>query len=80
MLNNLEDTDELVNFFGFRPILSASIKVTRNCNLNCKHCYVDTNNGKGNMPFAEVKKIIDDIANNGGINLFINRWRTVFKR
>lgn len=50
MLNNLKNTDEIVNFFGFRPILSASIKVTRNCNLNCKHCYVDTNNGKLNMP------------------------------
>lgn len=80
MLNNLENTNELVNFFGFRPILSASIKVTRNCNLNCKHCYVDTNNGKNNMPLAEVKKIIDDIASSGGINLFINRRRALFKR
>lgn len=72
MLNNLKDTNELVDFFGFRPILSASVKVTRNCNLNCKHCYVDINNGQLNMPLSQVKKIIDDFAANGGLNLFIN--------
>ena len=53
MINNLSDTEKIVDFFGFRPILSSSIKVTRNCNLHCKHCYVHTNNGEKNIPLSE---------------------------
>ena len=55
MINNLSDTEKIVDFFGFRPILSSSIKVTRNCNLHCKHCYVHTNNGEKNIPLSEIK-------------------------
>lgn len=72
MINNLSDTEKIVDFFGFRPILSSSIKVTRNCNLHCKHCYVHTNNGEKNIPLSEIKKIIDELVSAGCINLFIN--------
>lgn len=72
MINNLSDSKKMKEFFGFRPILSSSIKVTRNCNLHCKHCYVHTNNGEENIPLSDIKKIIDDLSNAGCMNLFIN--------
>ena len=72
MINNLADTKKMIDFFGFRPILSSSIKVTRNCNLNCRHCYVHTNNGEENMPLEKIKKIIDELVEVGCMNLFIN--------
>lgn len=72
MLKNLASTEEMQDFFGTRPIISSSIKLTRKCNLRCKHCYVDTDLKFKEMSISQIKSTIDFLLKIGCMNLFFN--------
>lgn len=39
------------------------LEITRRCNLNCKHCYVNANSGKySELSFNEIKKLIEELS------------------
>jgi len=37
----LSEDEDIRDFFGVTPLLSTSIRVTKKCNLRCKHCYAE---------------------------------------
>ncbi|MFZ2975067.1 MAG: radical SAM protein [Candidatus Moraniibacteriota bacterium] len=39
------------------------LEITRRCNLNCKHCYINANNGKyDELSFDEIKNLVDELS------------------
>lgn len=57
---------DITSFFGTAPVMAASIRVTKRCNLNCIHCYADSS-GKAlkdadELTTAEIFGIIDQLA------------------
>jgi len=54
---------EIKNFFGEEPIMAATIRVTKACNLRCLHCYVNAGEKLENeLSLEEIKSIIDQLA------------------
>jgi radical SAM protein with 4Fe4S-binding SPASM domain len=54
---------EIKNFFGEEPIMAATIRVTKACNLRCPHCYVNAGEKLENeLSLEEIKSIIDQLA------------------
>lgn len=50
-------------FFGEEPVLAATIRLTRGCNLRCPHCYVNAGLPLENeLTLKEIKSIIDQLA------------------
>lgn len=80
MIKELTSTEEIKNFFRTNAILSASIKITRRCNLHCKHCYVNTNSTIEELSLTTIKKIIDQLAIEGCQNLFLNGGEPFLRR
>lgn len=67
----LSEPDEISGFFGEEPLMAASVRLTKACNLRCPHCYAN-----GGLPlekelsFEELKKVIDEIAELGALHVF----------
>jgi len=75
MINEYLTQKEFNEIIGYNPLLSASIKVTRKCNLTCKHCYVSAGKGKiyeDEMEVNNINLLIDQLYDLGCLNLFIN--------
>ena len=61
---------------GRRYPLGATFEVTERCNLDCVHCFIHQSNGckRGNdseMSLDEIKRILDQMAEAGVINLLL---------
>jgi radical SAM protein with 4Fe4S-binding SPASM domain len=54
-----------------RVPLSGSIEITFRCNLRCVHCYIDDYSGQGEMSTGEIKRILDEIAEEGCLWLLL---------
>jgi radical SAM protein with 4Fe4S-binding SPASM domain len=54
---------EIKEFFGEEPIMAATIRVTKACNLKCPHCYVNAGKKlKDELSLEEIKSVIDQLA------------------
>lgn len=62
-LKTISTRKEIKNFFGEEPIMAATIRVTKACNLRCPHCYVNAGKGLENeLSLKEIKSVIDQLA------------------
>lgn len=67
----LSEPKEISEFFGEEPLMAASVRLTKACNLRCPHCYAN-----GGLPLEkeltleELKKVIDEIAELGALHVF----------
>jgi len=48
-----------------RVPLSGSFEITFKCNLRCVHCYIPDYSGRGELTTAEIKRILDETADEG---------------
>ena len=75
--------ENLQKVFGGQPIYSASIKVSRKCNLACKHCYVNTDRSKeyaNEISTDKIFNLIDQLSELGVMNLFLNGGEPLIHR
>jgi len=71
MKNYLSEDAEILDFFGVKPLLSTSIRVTKKCNLRCKHCYAEGGNQIANeISFAEIITVMDQLSEMGVSDVF----------
>lgn len=75
-INDLEFAEDLAEIFGSDPILSASIRVTKQCNLSCPHCYAYTTIEKGKrlpseLTIEEIDSLLRQLSELGCSNMFI---------
>ncbi len=71
--------DEIVSFFGTSPVMAASIRVTKRCNLQCIHCYADSRRrrkDKDELSTKEVFDVIDQLSELSINEIFFYRRRT----
>lgn len=62
---------EIKEFFGEEPIIAATIRVTKACNLKCPHCYVNAGKKlKDELSLKEIKSVIDQLANLNVFSIF----------
>jgi radical SAM protein with 4Fe4S-binding SPASM domain len=54
-----------------RVPLSGSIELTFRCNLRCVHCYIPDFSGTGEMSTDEIRRILDEIADEGCLWLLL---------
>jgi radical SAM protein with 4Fe4S-binding SPASM domain len=66
------NTEQINKYFdGKPPLISASIRVTKSCNLRCIHCYADSQNCKSEqMDNPKIKKLVQDISDLGSTSIF----------
>lgn len=61
-MNFLADDKNITDFFGTTPLLSTSIRVTKKCNLRCKHCYADGGtSGRNELSKSEIFDILEQL-------------------
>lgn len=72
MMKILADGRDIQEFFGVEPLMSTSIRVTKKCNLRCKHCYADGGFGdfKNEMSTEEIKNILAQLEEMGVSEVF----------
>ncbi|MEM5782357.1 MAG: radical SAM protein [Candidatus Aenigmatarchaeota archaeon] len=71
MMKILSTLNQIKNFFRAEPLQSVSIRVTKACNLRCKHCYSFSGRKYSNeLSLKEIKKLIDEIKQLGAIRIF----------
>jgi radical SAM protein with 4Fe4S-binding SPASM domain len=62
-LKTISTKEEIKDFFGEEPIMAATIRVTKACNLRCPHCYVNAGQKLENeLSLKEIKFVIDQLA------------------
>ena len=62
-LKTISTRKEIKGFFGEEPIMAATIRVTKACNLRCPHCYVNAGEKLENeLSLEEIKSIIDQLG------------------
>lgn len=50
-------------FFGEEPIIAATVRLTKACNLRCPHCYVNAGKIADNeLSCEELKSVVDQLA------------------
>jgi len=70
-LEMLSTKEQIKEFFGSSPLIAASIRVTKSCNLRCVHCYA--NGGCAldkELKTSELKKVIKQFADLGVLHIF----------
>jgi len=80
-LGMLSTEKEISDFFGHEPLMAASVRVTKGCNLRCRHCYA--NGGvvlDKEMKTEEVKKVIDQLAKLGVLHIFFTGGEPFIRR
>jgi radical SAM protein with 4Fe4S-binding SPASM domain len=63
-----------------RVPLSGSIEITFRCNLRCVHCYVPDFSGVGEMSTDEIRRILDEIADEGCLWLLLTGGEILTRR
>ena len=69
----LAGTEKIHHFFGEPPLMSASVRITKSCNLSCRHCYANSIKRKDSeheLTLAELERIISEIADLGAMEVF----------
>ena len=62
-MNYLSNDTDITNFFGVSPLMSTSIRVTKRCNLRCKHCYANGGeNCSKELSLDDIKSILDQLS------------------
>jgi len=66
------NTAQINKFFsGKPPVFSASIRVTKACNLRCSHCYADAGKcSSQQMSYKKIKSIIKELSTLGVGSIF----------
>ena len=54
-----------------RVPLSGSLEITGRCNLRCAHCYMTAYREEAELETGEVKRVLDELADAGCIQLLI---------
>ena len=70
-LEIISKNTQFKKFFGVTPLMAASVRVTKACNLKCSHCYA--NGGcplKGELTTKEMLSVVDQFANLGVLHIF----------
>ncbi len=44
---------------------TGQMEITTRCNLRCHHCYICDNNSKGELTLPEIRRIIDEVVDEG---------------
>ena len=62
-MNFLANDDDIKDFFGVSPLMSTSIRLTKRCNLRCKHCYANGGeNCEQELTLDDIKSILDQLS------------------
>lgn len=70
MIDTLTSRQEILEFLGRDATLSATIEVTKKCNLHCKHCAPAAGgNFDDELTYTEIKKVIDDLERLGALTI-----------
>ena len=68
----LSSQSEITDFLGADPLLSASIRLTKQCNLKCRHCYANAGQKYDNeLSLEEIQALIKGISDLGAFRLFL---------
>ena len=63
IMEYLSNDDDIRNFFGLSPLMSTSIRLTKRCNLRCKHCYANGGeNCQVELSLERIKDALDQLA------------------
>lgn len=81
--NEIESYCDILSDYGKPTILQ--IEITNECNLRCKHCYIDE--FKNNLTLKDLVKIADDVKNTniikvvftGGEIALNKEWKEIFE-
>lgn len=57
--------NDIFEVFPSRPIEKVSIRISGNCNMTCKHCYVYNTLSRTELAFSAIKNCIDDLKDLG---------------
>lgn len=58
----LSTQETIRGFFGEEPVLAATIRLTKGCNLRCPHCYVSAAQPlKNELTTNEIKSVVDQL-------------------
>lgn len=60
--------------------VEAMIELTYGCNLRCVHCYNPTHQAQGELPTEKIKAIIDQLADQGCLELAFTGGETLTRR
>ena len=62
-MNFLANDADIRNFFGVSPLMSTSIRLTKRCNLRCKHCYANGGENCSKEPsLKDIKNLLDQLS------------------
>ena len=62
-LRLLSTRAQIRSFFGDEPVLAATIRLTKACNLRCPHCYVNAGYAlQDELSLEELKRVLDQLA------------------
>ena len=62
-MNYLCNDTEIKDFFGVSPLISTSIRLTKRCNLRCKHCYANGGENCGKeLSLQDIESILDQLT------------------
>jgi radical SAM protein with 4Fe4S-binding SPASM domain len=72
------------NLGNERYPLSGTFELNFRCNLRCKHCYVAVGHtgilGKRELEFAEIRRIVDEIVDEGCLWLLLTGGEPLFRK
>jgi radical SAM protein with 4Fe4S-binding SPASM domain len=65
MMELLSKNTDIIEFFGTIPLIAASVRLTKRCNLKCRHCYAESQGPKfreNEISLEEIKDLIDQFS------------------
>jgi radical SAM protein with 4Fe4S-binding SPASM domain len=65
---------------GERVPLAGSFELTFRCNLRCVHCYIPDFSGRGELPGAEVTRILSEAADEGCLWMLLTGGEVLLRR
>ena len=69
----LASADDIVSWFGQVPVLSATIRLTKECEARCPYCYSSSARRLPNeLTREETLRVVDQICNLGAVRLFLS--------
>ena len=74
---------EIEDFFGELPLMSASLRVTKRCNIACGHCYANASRDirpKNELTLQELMSITDQLADLGTMEVFFTGGEPLARR